>query len=110
MGPSQAHVVARAFAPGHITGFFVPDLTARDPRRRGSTGAGIVLDRGVAARAPFDPSGPTPLRLSSRPRMALPISRDVAQRLRVGTPGSLEILLDHDLPVGQGLGMSAAGA
>ncbi len=110
MGRSRRVRRARAFAPGHLTGFFVPEPGARDPRGRGSTGVGLVLDRGVVAEARFDPSGPTCLRLWSRPRSPLPISREVAQRLRAGIPGTLEIDLVHRLPIGQGLGMSAAGA
>ncbi|WP_135612919.1 pantoate kinase [Methanococcoides sp. AM1] len=40
--------VGRAFAPGHITGFFeIHDDP--DPRRKGSTGCGIVLDGGIDA-------------------------------------------------------------
>jgi len=110
VGPFRGVRRARAFAPGHVTGFFVPALDATDPRARGSTGAGLVLDRGVRAAARFDPSGRTVLRVRSRPRVPLPISRDVARRLRADQPGSLEVDLVHDLPVGQGLGMSAAGA
>ncbi|WP_445474644.1 pantoate kinase [Methanococcoides methylutens] len=38
--------VGRAFAPGHITGFFeIHDDP--DPRRKGSTGCGVVLDKGI---------------------------------------------------------------
>lgn len=110
MGPSGEVRIARAFAPGHVTGFFRPELAARDPRGRGSTGAGIVLDRGVVATARWWPDGPDRLRLRSRPKVPLPISRSVATRLRAGHGGSLEVSLEHALPVGQGLGMSAAGA
>lgn len=101
---------ARAFAPGHLSGFFAPELSARDPRARGSVGAGLVLDRGVTAEARWTPSGPTALRLSGRPRRPFPVSREVARRLRAGRPGTLEVDLAHELPIGQGFGMSAAGA
>jgi pantoate kinase len=110
MGRGNGTRTARAFAPGHVTGFFVPDLTGTDPRGRGSTGAGLVLDLGVTVEVRYRPSAPTSLSLRSRPRVPLPISREVAQRLRAGAPGRLEVLLDHQLPIGQGLGMSAAGA
>jgi pantoate kinase len=110
MGRLARSTRARAFAPGHLTAFFVPQLSARDPRARGSTGAGLVLDRGVFAEARYSAHGPTTLRLRSSPRLPLPISREVARRLRSGIPGTLEVELRHELPVGQGLGMSAAGA
>lgn len=101
---------ARAFAPGHLTGFFVPELAARDPRARGSLGAGIVLDRGVVATARWREGARPGLRMRSCPAVPLPISREVARRLLAGRRGRLEVDLEHALPVGQGLGMSAAGA
>ncbi len=110
MGRSDEVRVARAFAPGHVTGFFRAELSARDPRGRGSTGAGIVLDRGAVATARWQPGGANRLRLRSRPAVPLPISRSVATRLQAGHGGTLEVSLEHALPVGQGLGMSAAGA
>ncbi len=97
---------ARAFAPGHVTGLFRPDVRSRDPRGRGSVGAGLVLDLGAWAEARFTP-GPRPrVRLAGR----WPISLDVARRLAPDEPGTLEVRLTHELPVGQGFGMSAAGA
>ncbi|WP_135605041.1 pantoate kinase [Methanococcoides sp. NM1] len=38
--------VGRAFAPGHITGFF-EIYDDPDPRRKGSTGCGVVIDGGI---------------------------------------------------------------
>lgn len=105
-----ARHVAHAFAPGHVTGLFTPDLEAHDPRARGSLGAGIVLNLGATATAVWDPLAPPRFRLSSDVRIPLPISRDVARRLRRNSAGTLEVSLRHDLPIGQGLGMSAAGA
>jgi pantoate kinase len=102
--------IASAFAPGHITGWFVPRESVADPRARGSVGGGLTLARGVWATARFVPGGPSRVRLRARPRIALPISRDVARRLLRGRPGTLTVDLRHELPVGQGLGMSAAGA
>lgn len=110
MGRSGTRRTARAFAPGHLTGFFVPDTSARDPRGRGSRGVGIVLDRGAYAEARWDPNGPRRTSLRVTPRVALPVTRDAVARTRGDRPGTLEIRLRHELPVGQGLGMSAAGS
>ena len=110
VGRSSRRRAVRAFAPGHLTAAFVPDLEARDPRGRGSVGVGLVLDVGVRATARYDATGPRRTRLRSSPRNSLRISREVARRLRGDAPGTLTIDLDHDLPIGQGLGMSAAGA
>jgi pantoate kinase len=103
-------VRASSFAPAHVTGIFRPALTARDPRGRGSTGAGIVLELGVRAHAEFHPGEAHQVRVMSDLGVPLPISEDVACRLSASTPGVLTVRLTHELPVGQGLGMSAAGA
>lgn len=101
---------ARAFAPGHVTGVFAPSTTAHDPRGRGSVGAGIVLELGVHAVAVHRPSGAHRFRLTSDRTGPLPISSDVGRRLAAALPGSVEVRLTHELPVGQGFGTSASGA
>ncbi|HLM70061.1 MAG TPA: pantothenate kinase, partial [Thermoplasmata archaeon] len=102
--------VARAFAPGHLTGVFRPEAGDRDPRARGSVGAGIVLELGAWAEARFTRGGRSILRVEGDGRDSWPISEDVARRLRPDAPGTLVVRLKHELPVGQGFGMSAAGA
>lgn len=101
---------AVAFAPSHVTGVFEPVLTSRDPRGRGSVGAGIVLDVGVRAFARFRSGRRGELHLTSDVGHRLEISEDAAARLLGPRPGRLEIRLTHDLPIGQGFGSSAAGA
>ena len=101
---------ARAFAPAHVTGIFAPELKARDPRARGSRGAGIVLDLGVGATAEFRPGLRRSLLVESDLTTPLPITEDVARRLAPVRSGALRVRLEHQLPVGQGFSMSAAGA
>ncbi len=101
---------ARAFAPGHVTGVFLPDTDARDPRARGSRGAGLVLDRGVTASATWTPGRRPRLEVRSDLSHPLSISEDVARRLLGASVGTLRVELAHDLPVGEGFGTSAAGA
>ncbi len=101
---------ADAFAPGHVTGLFAPGATARDPRARGSIGAGVVLELGVHASAVFVPGPVRSLRVRSDLGTPLPISEEVARRLRPRRSGRITVRLVHELPVGQGFGMSAAGA
>jgi pantoate kinase len=113
MPPSKKFRGARrasAFAPGHVTGIFTPDLAAHDPRGRGSRGAGIVLEIGVTAKATWDPNGSTRVDVRADVPGPLPISRDVARRLVADRPGRVTVRLIHQLPVSQGFGMSAAGA
>ena len=83
---------------------------ARDPRARGSVGVGLVLELGVHATATYRPNGPRRLRVTSELDDALPISHEVARRLLRDRRGHLEVVLSHQLPVGQGFGTSAAGA
>jgi pantoate kinase len=101
---------ARAFAPAHVTGIFRPSDAGRDPRARGSLGAGIVLELGVRAAASFTPSARRSVRVSSDANRPLPISEDVARRLFPPGNGTLAVELRHELPIGQGFGLSAAGA
>lgn len=103
-------VRAVAFAPGHVTGVFAPAARTRDPRARGSTGAGVVLELGARASAEFLPAERRRLRISSDLDLPLPISREVARRLFPRRRGVLSVHVRHELPVGQGFGMSAAGA
>ena len=109
-GGRPEQVAAVAFAPGHITVLFSPETRARDPRARGSVGAGIVLREGVRAQATWTPGARRSIVLRSTPRRPLPISREAARRLVGPRKGRLEVELVHDLPIGQGFGMSAAGA
>ncbi len=73
-------------------------------------GAGLVLEAGVLASAEWRPSTRTRIRLHSDVARPLPISEDVARRLLAHRPGELRVELRHELPIGQGFGMSAAGA
>lgn len=101
---------ARAFAPGHVTGVFRPSGSARDPRARGSVGAGVVLELGVHATAQFRPGGATRLQLASDLGRPLRISEEAGRRLIGDVEGRVTVRLTHDLPVGQGFGTSASGA
>ncbi len=106
-GPSRK---ARAFAPGHVTGLFAPSTGARDPRARGSLGAGIVLEAGVTADAEWRPGPRLRVRLTSDLERRLEISEEVARRLGPPSPGTLSVTLRHSFPLGQGFGTSASGA
>ena len=100
----------QAFAPSHVTGIFVPRLEARDPRARGSLGAGLVLGLGVRAAARWTDGASRSIRVTAPGVARLEISTEVARRLVGGRRGTLEVRLEHALPVRQGFGSSAAGA
>lgn len=101
---------AVAFAPSHVTGLFSPAKEARDPRGRGSLGAGVVLELGVHATGEFLPGARTRFRLTSDTGRHLEISEEAGRRLLGKRPGLLHVHLTHDLPLRQGFGSSAAGA
>lgn len=93
----------RAFAPGHVTGFFVVRDDA-DPLRMGSCGAGLSLDDGVY----------TEVSLADRTRIFLngaeseaPTTKTLIDLL-TSQPVRVESRLS--VPIGGGLGASAAGA
>jgi len=73
-------------------------------------GAGLVLDLGVRARARRARATRPTVELRSALGSDLPISREVAERLVGDRPVRVIVDLEHQLPVGQGFGMSAAGA
>lgn len=93
----------KAFAPAHITGFFTVH-EGSDPVRTGSCGAGLSLDDGAL----------TEVSLSDRPGIFLNGRQDEASttaavvRMLADRPVRVETRLN--VPVGGGLGASAAGA
>jgi pantoate kinase len=103
-------VFGRSFAPGHVTGIFAPRTGARDPRARGSVGAGLVLELGVHAEARWAADGVDRVSVRGRRPGPFPISEDAARRVKGDRVGTLTVDLVHELPIGQGFGMSAAGA
>ncbi|MGP8071540.1 MAG: hypothetical protein ACLPZM_00190 [Thermoplasmata archaeon] len=100
---------AAAFAPGHVTGIFVPDLTSSDPRGRGSRGLGLVLGSGARAVAVWQPGPRSRVRIRDSVGGDLPLTEEAVRHLAPPCSGSLSVVVHHELPVGQGFGMSAAG-
>ncbi len=100
---------ARAFCPGHLTAFFqmCPD---EDPLRAGSRGAGLSLTRGVETRVRIEEATKTRVmvRLDGREESAETTQRAV--ELYLEEPLEVRVESTLQLPVGQGFGMSGAGA
>ena len=108
--PVRFGAAATAFAPGHLSLVFSPRTAARDPRARGSVGAGLLLELGVRVRARAPGRRTGGLQLESDLPGPNRISEEVARRLLAGHPTGLDVEIRHELPVGQGFGMSAASA
>ena len=93
-----------AFVPGHITGFFeIHDNP--DPRRKGSTGCGIVVDGGINSTVTGDVDE-TEVFLDGIPVKA-ETTRSAIEQL-IDFPVRVECT--SSIPVGCGFGASAAGA
>ncbi len=97
--------MARAFAPGHITGFFAP-YRNEDPVKSGSWGAGFAIDLGATAEvelygSEIDIEIPYGKGEVTRKAVEISLSESHEKGVRVD--------IELQLPVGQGFGMSAAG-
>lgn len=101
---------ARAFCPGHVTAFFEVCRT-RDLLSTGSRGAGMCLSLGATSEVTFSEASRRSIEvtLDGRPARA-PVTAEAVARLLGDRCGAVSVCTTHDLPVGQGFGMSAAGA
>ncbi|MEA3282608.1 MAG: pantoate kinase [Euryarchaeota archaeon] len=88
-----------AFAPAHITGFFVI-RPHENPAIAGSLGCGIILEAGVTTRVEIGgPDGPND--------SPCPTVKSVVSRL---TRRPCSVRITSDIPIGAGFGASGAGA
>jgi len=95
-----------AFCPGHITCFFHP-VRSYDPMSAGSRGVGIRLSKGarVTLRERDDNEITTVMDgVECDCRITKTAIRDIDPE------GGYDVTIENGLPVGQGFGMSAAGA
>ena len=93
-----------AFCPAYVTGIF----TIGD---NDACGAGFAIDRGLTTNVAKLNSGRTKITINGS-EAAAPVSKAVLRRYSDmhGPVGLLEIKHETDVPIGYGLGMSAAGA
>lgn len=100
-----------AFAPGHISGFFEPIYRGQDVDRSGSRGSGINISLGTVTRATV--KGSTKQNIDvfiNNKRSNAPVTKLAIKHLIGNTPIGITVNTKLDLPVGQGFGMSGAGA
>ena len=107
--------VAKAFSPGHITGFFeIPHGSYSHFLHKGSKGAGFSIDTGIATTAYVYESAKTDYRISIngiQTENAEVSSWVVEEYLKLANRPYF-VNVDHDvgIPVGFGLGSSGAAA
>lgn len=101
--------VARAWVPGHITGFFSAQRKEESPRLSGSIGAGLCLSLGAATTAQAAPDIERTEILLNGIASEAPVSRFVAEML-AGGRGPVRLKTDLEMPFGAGFGASGAGA
>lgn len=115
--------VARAFSPGHVTGFFEIPKTPREspshPKYMGSKGAGFSIDRGISTtvRVFFDGEKKAGSRIWMNGRAAGRGDAEVSQwvvdwyaKKYAEKPFFARVEHEIDIPVGFGLGSSGAAA
>jgi len=101
-----ADFLAKAYAPGHITGFFQIH-EHKDPHQKGSTGCGIVLNGGVTTEVTVGKSvEKTEIFLNGK-RVEGRTTRTVIDML---TDVPLRVKSWAEIPIGCGFGASGAGA
>ncbi|MDQ3962186.1 MAG: GHMP kinase [Thermoproteota archaeon] len=108
--------LAKAFSPGHITGFFeVPhDSSCFQFLHRGSKGAGFSIDRGIITTAYLYESAKADYQISINGIKShnAEVSKWVIEEYLklAGKPYFINIHHDVEIPIGFGLGSSGAAA
>ncbi|MEW6592129.1 MAG: hypothetical protein AB1305_00335 [Candidatus Hadarchaeota archaeon] len=105
-------MLAFAFVPAHISGFFQP-CVARLPERAGSKNCGPCLDAGVLTMVKAEPAARTSLEIGiDGERIRADTTSYVVGKILELAKGDHEIEVDHicQVPVGAGFGASGAGA
>jgi pantoate kinase len=108
--------LAKAFSPGHITGFFEAphDISCFHFLHRGSRGAGFSIDRGIATTAYLYESAKPEYQISIngiKTRNAEVSKWVIEEYLKLADrPYFISIHHDVEIPIGFGLGSSGAAA
>ena len=99
-------LLAKAYAPGHITGFFQIH-EHNDPHRKGSTGCGIVLNAGVTTEVKVGKSVEVTEIFLNGKKVEGKTTRTVIEMM---TDEPVRVKSWAEIPVGCGFGASGAGA
>ncbi len=104
-------MIAKAYAPGHISGFFEPVFHLNDLIRTGSRGAGVSISLGALSEVIVEESHTTNIKIYINDKKSSAQVTNLALKYIIGNNPLTVVVRTHlDLPIGQGFGMSAAGA
>ncbi|MBO4357116.1 MAG: pantothenate kinase [Candidatus Methanomethylophilaceae archaeon] len=95
-----------AFCPGHITCFFHP-VRSYDPMQAGSRGVGIKLSKGAKVSLE-ERSDDKIITIMDGTECDCGITKAAIRE--IDRTRGYNVIIENDLPVGQGFGMSAAGS
>jgi len=102
---------ARAFAPGHISGFFEPVYMGQNLEKSGSRGAGINISLGATSQVSAKNAVKQNIEIYiNNKKSPAPVTQMALRYLLGDAPLAVRVNTQLDLPIGQGFGMSAAGA
>lgn len=101
---------AKAFSPGHVTGFFEICPNA-DPLLAGSRGAGMCLSLGATSEVVLVPATKQSIKVTIDGKGSKAEVTKRAITHLIGDKGyRVEVATELELPVSQGFGMSASGS
>jgi pantoate kinase len=107
-------MIAVAFAPGHITGFFKAEVEPKEPELKGSIGAGFCIKEGVTTKVKIISSDKPGFRITVTGYKSdnTQVSEHVVKEFLKIVNGNYFVEIEHDvkIPVGYGLGSSGAVA
>jgi pantoate kinase len=105
---------AKAFAPGHVTGFFQICDAPDDPILKGSRGSGVSIVQGVHTRVIVEPAERTSYKIIINGKLTRGayVSENVLQKFMLIRREPLRIDVQHtvETPMGAGFGSSGGGA
>ena len=102
---------AQAFAPGHISGFFEPVYKGQNLDQSGSRGSGINISLGAVTEVTVEPTEKQTIDIIiNKKRSQATVTQLAIQYLIGSQPLKIQMNSRIDLPIGQGFGMSGAGA